>query len=144
MWCFTSFGFFSVIQHRNDPDLLLVRARVRSDLEQLRQYLPNMGDITDSPDADYPYRALAWKADYAEAMRRAIMDIDYTNFKNGVTRTQGHARHDLYMRVWGVMRNAEQTLQRMDRAAVETRRQSGLDFNYPLRSYPVTAADFEK
>lgn len=129
MWSFTGFGFFSVIQHRDDPELLLVRARVREDLVNLKKYLPNLGDITDTPNADYPYRALAWRVDYAEAMKRAILDIDYTNFKNGVTKTQGHARHDLYMRVWGVMRTAEQTLGVMDREARRVSLQNSFPYN---------------
>jgi hypothetical protein len=41
------------------------------------------------------------------------MDIDYTNFKNGVEKTQGIDRHMLYMRVWGVMKNAEYDMENM-------------------------------
>lgn len=115
MWTFTGFGFFSAIQHRDDPELLMIRARVRDDLVQLKKYLPNMSDIVETPTGDYPYRVLAWRSDYAEAMRQAILNIDYTNFKNGVTRTQGHSRHNLYMRVWSVMKNAEKDLEKMGR-----------------------------
>ena len=36
MWIFCGFGYFSVIEHRKDKDLLLVRSRVKGDLEQLK------------------------------------------------------------------------------------------------------------
>lgn len=115
MWIFTGFGFFSVIEHRDDPKLLYVRARVKGDLEQLKaKCLPNLGDIAETPTgADYPYRALAWRTEFADAMSKAVFDIDYPNFKSGVTKTQGSARHDLYMKVWSVMKTAEEQLKRM-------------------------------
>lgn len=116
MWTFGDFGYFSVIEHRKDKDLLLVRSRVKGDLERLKEkFLPNLGKILETPiGADYPYRALAWRTDYAEAMRKAVMDIGYTNFKSNVSKTQGSARHDLYMRVWMVMKSAEATMLRME------------------------------
>jgi hypothetical protein len=43
MWMITTIGFFSVVQDHDDPDRLLVRARVREDLERLRdEYLPDL------------------------------------------------------------------------------------------------------
>jgi len=115
MWIFTGFGYFSVIEHRKDKDLLLVRSRVKGDLEQLKaKCLPNLGEIVETPTgADYPYRALAWRVEFAEAMKKAVEKIDYTNFKSGISRTQGSARHDLYMRVWSIMKSAEDTMKRI-------------------------------
>lgn len=117
MWIFTGFGYFSVIEHRKDRDLLLVRSRVKGDLEKLKEKcLPNLGEIVETPTgADYPYRALAWRVEFAEAMKKAVEQIDYTNFKSGISRTQGSARHDLYMQVWSVMKNAEPTMRRIER-----------------------------
>jgi hypothetical protein len=116
LWIFSGFGYFSVIEHRQDRDLLLVRSRVKGDLELLQQkWLPNLGDIVATPTgADYPYRALAWRKEFAEAMSKAVLSIDYTNFKNGVSRTQGYARHNLYMQVWSIMKAAEDTLRRLE------------------------------
>ena len=116
LWIFTGFGFFSVIEHRDDPKLLYVRARVKGDLEMLqKKCLPNLGDIVETPTkADYPYRALAWRTEFAEAMSKAVLDINYPNFKSGITKTQGYARHDLYMKVWSVMKSAEETLRRIE------------------------------
>ena len=116
MWIFCGFGYFSVIEHRKDKDLLLVRSRVKGDLEQLKaKCLPNLGEIVETPTgADYPYRALAWRVEFAEAMKKAVEKIDYTNFKSGISKTQGSARHDLYMRVWSIMKAAESTMKRIE------------------------------
>ena len=112
MWLFTVFGYYSIIQHNKDPELLLVRSRVKGDLEKLKgKYLKNLGDIVETPiGADYPYRALAWKSELASAMKQVFLDIDYTNFKSEVSKKQGSPRHDLYMRVWGVMKHAEEDM----------------------------------
>lgn len=121
MWIFTGFGYYSVIQHRDDPELLLVRARVKGDLEKLKQYLPNLGEIVATPSgADYPYRALAWRSEFAEAMKKTVLEsLNYTNFKSGISRTQGSPRHDLYMRVWSIMKDAEPTLRRLEKEEEE-------------------------
>jgi hypothetical protein len=113
VWAFLTCGFYSIIQHRDDPELLLVRARVKGDLEKLKEkYLPNLGKIVYMPTADYPYRALAWRVEVADAAKLAILDINYTNFKSEVSKQQGSARHDLYMRVWGVMKHAEEDMKK--------------------------------
>lgn len=114
MWVFTSIGYYSVIEHRKDPKLLLVRARVKGDLEKFRdKYLSNLGEITITPTHDYPYRALAWKVEFAEAMKKIALDISYPNFKSEVSKKQGNHRHDLYMKVWSVMRDAENLMKQM-------------------------------
>lgn len=42
MWLFTTFGFFSIIE-KEKGDVLTVRARVRADLDRLREcYLPSL------------------------------------------------------------------------------------------------------
>jgi hypothetical protein len=112
MWVFTNETFFSVIQHRGDPELVLIRGRIKGDLEKLKEkYLPNLGEVVETPTgADYPYRALAWKVEYAEAVKKIALEINYTNFKSSVPDTN---RHNLYMQVWSIMKNAEATLRRM-------------------------------
>ena len=111
MWLYTVFGFFSVVEHRDDKDLLIVRSRFKGDLEKLKtKYLPNLGEIVYMPTADYPHRALAWKEELAEAAKKAVLDITYPNFKSEVSKQQGQERHDLYMDVWSVMKHARSKL----------------------------------
>jgi hypothetical protein len=53
MWLFAKHGFFSIVEHRADPRNLLVRARVKGDIEH---YFPD-AKVTQTDDADYLYRA---------------------------------------------------------------------------------------
>jgi hypothetical protein len=100
MWLVTNFGFFSVVQKKGD-DILTVRARVRSDLEALKEkYIPAIGQILEGKGTDYKYRAKVSREDLAEAMRKIVKDIDYSNFKDSVAKKQGYKRASIYGEVW--------------------------------------------
>jgi 8-oxo-dGTP pyrophosphatase MutT (NUDIX family) len=103
MWLITPIGFFSIVEKASDKrsDTLTVRARVRSDLEALRErYLPSLGEIKESSTNDYRFRALAPRADIATAMSAIVNDLHYSNFKSEVGRRQGAKREALYHDVW--------------------------------------------
>lgn len=119
MWLFTTFGFFSIVE-KAKGDTLTVRARVRSDLDRLRErYLPSLSETVANAGTDYPYRATASRADVADAMRRIAEDTRYGNFKNAVRAELGPAREALCHDVWQAMFDAESKT-----AAVEKRRAS--------------------
>lgn len=106
MWLITPIGFFSIVQKPTDKsrNTLTVRARVRSDLEALRDtYLPSLGDIKENPANDYRFRAVAPRADVAAAAASLIADLDYSNFKNEVAKRQGVKREQMYHDVWHVL-----------------------------------------
>lgn len=109
MWIITTFGFFSVVEkpEQKGTGMVTIRARVRRDLEELRdRYLPSMGPISDKK-SDYPHRAVAQKEAVGEAMRLATIDIDYGNFKDTVIDRQGLEREKLYADVWEVLQGME-------------------------------------
>ena len=102
MWLLTNFGFFSVVQKPGDADLT-VRARVREDLEILREkYLPALGEITGG-GTDYAFRARVPHEEFAEAARKIALEIDYDNFKNSVRKRQGSERAKIYGKVWSTL-----------------------------------------
>lgn len=106
MWMITPVGFFSIVQKFSDKSkgTLTVRARVKSDLENLKQhYLPELGDITETRNTDYRYRAVAPRSAMAAAMTRLVDELSYDNFKNEVARRQGYERAHLYHGVWDVL-----------------------------------------
>jgi len=108
MWIFTPWAFLSVVAHRDKPNVCLVRARAKQDLVDFKKkYCRRLGKIWFNGKADYPWRSECGKKALANAMRRVVGDIDYTNFKNEVTRESGHWRHDAYMDVWSDMRRAQ-------------------------------------
>ena len=89
-----------------------MRARRREWLESFRAYCPEMGrTINSGGKADYQWRAWATPQDVARAVARAVLAIDYSNFKNA-TMGQAHGLadpklrfglHDAYYQVWDVM-----------------------------------------
>ncbi|TXH37990.1 MAG: hypothetical protein E6Q94_02150 [Burkholderiaceae bacterium] len=103
MWLMTPIGFFSIVQKPDDRirNTLTIRARVKSDLEALRQgYLPDMGEILAHQGTDYRYRAVASKTSVASALSQLIADLDYDNFKDEVQHVQGDERARTYGEVW--------------------------------------------
>jgi len=122
MWIFVAdAGFFSIV--KDDSDLLVVRARVRSDLDALRtRYLPALSATEATSMRDYPYRGYCRAEDWAFAVARIALSIRYRNFKAEVLRTQGEARELLYARVWTTMLGAEENLLIAERSTPPARR----------------------
>lgn len=96
MWLFSNLGFFSIVQ-KPGTDFLTVRARVRSDLDTLRErYLPGLSATQPKGGTDYPWRATTSHAEFAAALGKIALDIDYGNFKNEIAARQGKVWSALY------------------------------------------------
>lgn len=109
MWIFTDFGAFSVVQHRDDSKLMLVRCRCRADMEAFRNRLANKSDrespLVEDFSADYRWRMILPRKTVVKVMSDAVGNIDYTNYKQSVVRTQGLGRARLYMQVYEILLN---------------------------------------
>lgn len=117
MWLVTTFGFFSIVQKKGTGHLT-VRARVRSDLDRLRErYLPTLTPTYQKPGSDYLYRATVSHADFGAAMAKIVSEIQYDNFKSEVDRVQGHPRELVYTDVWSALNGGLPPLDDLDRAA---------------------------
>ena len=105
MWIFSKWGFVSIVQHRQLPGKLLVRARTKADLENFIRLLGEIDGkkhpVEETPDADYGYRTVACKRAVARALSRIAADVDYPNFKDAVHGDP--ARDSAYMEVWSAM-----------------------------------------
>jgi hypothetical protein len=101
MWVFLSRSFLSIVAHRDKPNHLLVRARIKGDIEAV---FPNAEVFTDDT-ADYLYRAVITRAEVGEKMKEVTEEIYYDNFKASVVNPR---RHDAYMDVWGIMNGLQQ------------------------------------
>jgi len=114
MWIMTKTGFYSAVQHRDDPSLLMVRARSLADLDHLLDTLDTLGfdrpDVLPTRIADYPFRAIMDKTAFAAAIGHLITDptagITYDNYKNQVHRTNPE-RARTYGRVWSDLLDIE-------------------------------------
>lgn len=106
MWVFAKTGFVSIVAHRDNPNHLLVRARVRQDLENFRETISpevthGIGDVIETPEADYRWRCTISRAAVADGLVHLALGMDYDNFKNAVHGEP--ARDRAYMDVWGAM-----------------------------------------
>jgi len=110
VWLMTPFGFFSIVRKPEDADsgLLTIRARVKADLEALRETcLPGLGEIVAHAGTDYPYRARAPRGELGLALATIAAGIDYVNFKSEVAARQGPTRAKAYGRVWDALLDLE-------------------------------------
>lgn len=103
MWILSTIGFFSVVSDGGDSERLLVRARVRADLETLRDQYLNGLEIVEGAGTDYRYRAYVRRADFERVAAGMAADIDYSNFKNAVAARQGAERAHTYGDVWSTL-----------------------------------------
>lgn len=101
MWIWTNQSFVSIVEHRDDQAKLIVRGRFRGDVDR---FLLAPIEV-ETPDADYRFRATAYRADVEAAILRAAKAIDYPNFKDSIRVTW---RAKVAAAVWRVMFAAQQ------------------------------------
>ena len=115
MWVLTVDGFYSVTafdEKRGGPradanDLVIVRARVREDLQRLSRSIPHI-EIISTPRSDYPFRIVCPRTDWARYLATSVHEIDYLNFKDRVAKRLGRRRHDVLLSVWATLRRLEE------------------------------------
>lgn len=103
MWVFTSKAFLSIVAHKDDPSIRLVRARCKGDIEAV---FPDV-DVFEDAMADYRYRAVIPVDEVAFVIGLQVFDMDYTNFKNSIP-SDKHEYHSTCMDVWCVMRGLQE------------------------------------
>jgi hypothetical protein len=107
MWLFSTQGFFSVVNHLHKPGHLLVRARLREDIDQMARLLAEETGRTFIPlvlpEADYLYRLEVPRDDFVLVMARLVRELDYANFKAAVHSHGDPTRDRVYGRVWSLV-----------------------------------------
>jgi hypothetical protein len=120
MWIFTKYGFFSAVCARMsetsrvvDPNLIMVRARVRNHLEALKKRFSTFlypVEIKEFVGSDYAYRLFIPKSVWAKMVADLAKEIDYDNFKSEVADfndlllgESAEAYSESLHRVWEVM-----------------------------------------
>lgn len=82
MWIMTPHGMLSAVKLK-DTAKLQIRARDKKVLLWVQKTIGDQaGDIVATPERDYQYRLLMDPQPFALFMLQAILDIDYTNFKD--------------------------------------------------------------
>lgn len=106
MWIMLNDAFFSLVSKDCAKDEVLVRARIKGDLEKVfnNSDLIAAGfktvTVTRYTKSDYLYRAVV-KRDHMKAVMAAELDrVVYSNFKAS---TRDNKLHDAYNGVWSIM-----------------------------------------
>jgi hypothetical protein len=108
MWILAPCGFFSIVQKPGDK-FLTVRARVASDLENLRtRFLPSLSKTIKGGGTDYPYRATISHSEFAAGLAKMGQHIDYSNFKDEVKKEMGRHRAEVFSKVWQTLLELEE------------------------------------
>lgn len=123
MWIFYTGGYVSAVEHRDDPELLMVRARDRESLENMVDAMELAGnaegtgptvtrdDIEMLVPADYPWRVTVPRGTFALWLQfEALNGIGYdSHFKEALRDERGEAFYKAAMEVWQVMLDVEDT-----------------------------------
>jgi hypothetical protein len=111
MWLFTTDGFFSAVNDRNDEGTIIVRSRVRGDAARLVAAV-GVGNVIETRDSDYRFRVRLPRPAWVAYVAAAAEAIDYSNFKAAVAVRQGAGRAHAYADVWAVMLGLQATEER--------------------------------
>jgi len=107
MWIFTSTGFVSAVAHRDDADLIVVRAR---DLESLTPLIERTGaEVNPWEGSDYAFRIVVPREEFSAWVTEQAAGIDYTNFKSSAHQRRGGTFADVLHDVWDVMYRFQRT-----------------------------------
>lgn len=87
MWTFSTIGFFSAVEDRQQPGHILVRFRDPQHAERFLAVAYNgrsgrrVKIKTTPPPADYRWKVSITRERFAETLARIATEIDYSNFK---------------------------------------------------------------
>lgn len=106
MWLILNNSFVSIVEHRDDPNLLVVRGRFKGDVERFLNPMPAGLNVIEAvtPDADYRFRVVVERGDVAHALTRAVQCVRYPNFKDSIKLAW---RKALASRVWSMFHQAQ-------------------------------------
>ena len=98
MWIVLNNAFFSIVQNANNGEELLVRARVKGDIEKI---FPK-ADVFEDNYADYKYRSFIDRENVASTIKEKALNINYGNFKSSVSKSD-YERSSAYADVWSAL-----------------------------------------
>lgn len=115
MWVYTTKGFFSIVEDRDNPDQVIIRARLKKDIDNLKRIFDSLKlrakKIAVNSRADYRYRFTADRMDWITVMIRLMVGLHYANFKDAVYDTESgemkEKRHETYLNIWMTMRELQ-------------------------------------
>ena len=115
MWLMTTYGFFSVAQSQHKPSLLMVRARTKKHLKNLKKRFTQLHHcrIKKTQLIDYRFRIFVKRKVWIKISAELASEIDYSNFKNQVKEVSNDQRYlNALHTVWSTMFDLQEPLSR--------------------------------
>lgn len=106
MWLFTKYGFYSIVQDENDKSIYKVRARKKTDLQELQRNVTEIsgGSIQQDNQADYRFRIFINQQQFKAVMNHLSNTLDYSNFKDSIYSNKSQKdKLESYHQIWDVM-----------------------------------------
>jgi hypothetical protein len=127
MWIMTDGGFISVVQKKKSDEFLTVRARDPQSLRAVCRVLEldPAKEIIKSSNTDYGYRVFLTRGQVTRYLSSCVAGLDYSNFKDRVTKTRGEVWHEALMDVWVAMLSVAPNSRRSRRSSGSRRRRQG-------------------
>lgn len=116
MWIFTKNGFYSAVEHKDDPEMIVLRSQFKGDLEELGL----TSEIAETPAADYRFRATIPRQRFKNLVCKEIAELNYPKFKPAV-KDKSPLRKESYLTVFNAMFQA-----RCDQMLYENKKEKGL------------------
>lgn len=145
MWIFSKYGFYSVSCARDekgitDCDNVMIRARMREHLSQLKGRFPEIAtlNIDCSNTNDYMYRMTMPKKQWVTLLSEMAMEQTWSNFKNEASTFEklfqlSYSYVDALHEVWNVMFRVQQKENRRKLPPAQQTAPSGKKGNKWLR-----------
>ncbi|MCH2063801.1 MAG: hypothetical protein MK194_08760 [Roseibacillus sp.] len=115
MWIFTNKGFLSIVEDKDDPARLLVRARYEGDIER---HFGEEAEVIELEFSDYRFRVFLPREEVRAVIDRELVALDYGNFKNSFDRDNvslsletREERHDALFKVWSTMLDSQKAVE---------------------------------
>lgn len=106
MWIYLPDCHVSIVAHCDHADSVLVRARLRGDLERFLAGTDGPG-ITETPDADYRFRCVLQRETLGAILADLAASMDWTNVKGAIHPAQAD-RACWYSIAWRAGVNAQE------------------------------------
>jgi len=105
MFLFTETGLLSVVEHFENPDVFVVRARDEESLRGLCEAAETA--IMATPASDFPFRIHVGRDVFAEWLLEQVSELSYTNYESHIAQTRGHQFTEALHEVWAAMHAIE-------------------------------------
>jgi len=115
MWLYLIYGFFSIASAKsedgitNDPNVMMIRARIREHLQNLKVRFPDLlgrAKIVYSEDTDYAWRIIVPKSIWISVISQVAEEQTWSNYKNEAAKNKSHVKSGFdraLHRVWAIM-----------------------------------------